>query len=211
MGKNQSEHINEFYKLVGDLAGIDIAILDEDHTLLLLTSLPSYYDNFMESLLYGRDTLKLENVLMTLNSRKLQKMTEAKSDGGKGFYVRWRSGKKDMKQGTYSSGSKSQQVLYMYEDQVPSSEADEYDNANVMMAMSIKALLYWIMDSGGSYHMTYKRDYLFDFKEYDGGNVPFGDERECRAVETPLQFLVMTSKSSREDARTFIEDVKVAD
>ncbi|GKC36377.1 hypothetical protein Tco_1048761 [Tanacetum coccineum] len=27
------------------------------------------------------------------------------------------------------------------------------------------------MDSRGSYHMTYKRDYLFDFEEYDGGNV----------------------------------------
>ncbi|GJR52012.1 hypothetical protein Tco_1402533 [Tanacetum coccineum] len=26
-------------------------------------------------------------------------------------------------------------------------------------------------DSRGSYHMTYKRDYLFDFEEYDGGNV----------------------------------------
>ncbi|GJT51613.1 hypothetical protein Tco_0977770 [Tanacetum coccineum] len=40
------------------------------------------------------------------------------------------------------------------------------------------------MDSGGSYHMTHKRDYLFDFKEYDGGNVLLGDGRECRVWGT---------------------------
>ncbi|GJZ66911.1 hypothetical protein Tco_0630151 [Tanacetum coccineum] len=38
------------------------------------------------TLLYGRDTLKLEDVLATLNSRELQKLTEAKGDGGEGLY-----------------------------------------------------------------------------------------------------------------------------
>ena len=32
--------------------------------------------------------------------------------------------------------------------------------------------------------MTYRRDYLFDFKEYDGGNVLLGDDRECRVHGT---------------------------
>ncbi|GKF90110.1 hypothetical protein Tco_0264073, partial [Tanacetum coccineum] len=104
------------------------------------TSLPSSYDNIVETLLYGRDTLKLEDVLATLNSRNLQKMTEAK---------------------------------------YPGSGADEYDSANVIMAMSVQKLLDWIMDSGGSYYVTYKRDYLFDFEEYDGGNILLGDDREC--------------------------------
>nr|GEW28182.1 retrovirus-related Pol polyprotein from transposon TNT 1-94 [Tanacetum cinerariifolium] len=60
-GKSQSEHIDEFHKLVGDLAAIDTAILDKDQALLLLTSLYSSYDNFVETLLYGRDTLKLKD------------------------------------------------------------------------------------------------------------------------------------------------------
>ncbi|GJT94814.1 reverse transcriptase domain-containing protein [Tanacetum coccineum] len=85
--------------LVGDLAAIDTAISDEDQALLLLTSLPSSYDNFVETLLYSRDTLKLEDVLATLNSRELQKMTEAKGDGGEGLYVRGRSGQRGMEQG----------------------------------------------------------------------------------------------------------------
>ncbi|GKC14707.1 hypothetical protein Tco_1011489 [Tanacetum coccineum] len=36
------------------------------------------YNTFVETLLYGRDNLKLENRLATLNSKELQKMTEAK-------------------------------------------------------------------------------------------------------------------------------------
>nr|GEV05428.1 retrovirus-related Pol polyprotein from transposon TNT 1-94 [Tanacetum cinerariifolium] len=105
--KSQSEHIDEFNKLVGDLAAIDTTILDKDQALLLLTYLPSSYDNFVKTLLYGRDTLKLKDVLTTLSSRKLQKMTKAKGDGGEGLYVRGKSGQKDMKHGTYSAWSKS--------------------------------------------------------------------------------------------------------
>ncbi|GJY17180.1 hypothetical protein Tco_0388671 [Tanacetum coccineum] len=78
-GKSQSEHIDEFHKLVGDLATIDAAISDKDQALLLLTSLPSSYDNFVETLLYGRDTMKLEDVVATLNSRELQKMRDGSS------------------------------------------------------------------------------------------------------------------------------------
>ncbi|GKD39648.1 hypothetical protein Tco_1259855 [Tanacetum coccineum] len=74
-GKSQSEYINGFHKLAGDLVAIDIAISDEDQALLLLTSLLSSYDNFVKTLLYGLDTLKLEDALATLNSRELQNMT----------------------------------------------------------------------------------------------------------------------------------------
>ncbi|GJY02077.1 hypothetical protein Tco_0360229 [Tanacetum coccineum] len=165
--KSQSEHIDEFYKLVGDLTAIDAAISDEDQTLLLITSFPSSYDNFVDTLLYGRDTLKLEDVLATLNSKELQKMIEAKGDGGEGLY-----------------NNKKSQGFVRNEDQVSSSRADEYDNVDVMMDMSVNELLDSIMDSGGSYHMTYKRDYLVDFGEYDGDNILLGDGRECRVRET---------------------------
>nr|GFA50550.1 retrovirus-related Pol polyprotein from transposon TNT 1-94 [Tanacetum cinerariifolium] len=77
MHPDKSQHIDEFHKLVGDLAAIDTAISDEDQALFLITSLPSSDDSFVETLLYDRDTLKLEDVLTTLNSRELQKMTEA--------------------------------------------------------------------------------------------------------------------------------------
>ncbi|GJS92070.1 hypothetical protein Tco_0774706 [Tanacetum coccineum] len=70
------------------------------------------------------------------------------------------------------------------EDHVSGFRADRYDNADVMMVMSAEKLLGWIMYSGGSYHMTYIRDYLVHFEEYDGGNVLLGDGRECRVQGT---------------------------
>ncbi|GKE30288.1 zinc finger, CCHC-type containing protein, partial [Tanacetum coccineum] len=162
--KSQSEHIDEFHKLVGDLAAIDTAISDMDQVLLLLTSLPSSYDNFMEALLYGRDTLKLEDVLATLNSRELQKMTKAKGDVGKGLYVRGRFSQIDIEQGKDSARSKSHerssrlkcyicqfkehfkrdcprynhkksQGLVWNEDQISGSGVDRYGSADGMPCM----------------------------------------------------------------------------
>nr|GEW10554.1 zinc finger, CCHC-type [Tanacetum cinerariifolium] len=65
-----------------------------------------------------------------------------------------------------------------------SSEADGHVNADLMIVMSVEQLLDWIMNSEGSYHMTYMRDYLLDFEEYDSGNLLLGDGRECRARGT---------------------------
>ncbi|GKC53151.1 hypothetical protein Tco_1075896, partial [Tanacetum coccineum] len=145
--------------LVGDLAAIDTVILNEDRALLLLTSLPSSYDNFMDTLLFGRDTLKLEDVLATLNYKELQKITVVEGDSGKG----------------------------LNEDHVSGFKADRYDNADVMMVMSAKKLLGWIMYSRGSYHMTYMRDYLVHFEEYDGGNVLLGRVRGTGNVRVHMR------------------------
>ncbi|GKF35128.1 hypothetical protein Tco_0108328, partial [Tanacetum coccineum] len=89
-GTKLGDHIDEFNKLVIDLANIDIEIEDEDQALMLLTSLPSSYENFMETLLYGRESLTMEDVLATLNSRELIK--ELKAQRKKlVLYVRGRS------------------------------------------------------------------------------------------------------------------------
>ncbi|GKB78199.1 retrotransposon protein, putative, ty1-copia subclass [Tanacetum coccineum] len=54
--RNYLNIIDEINKLVGDLANIDAEIDDEDQALMLLTSLPSSYDNFVETLLYERES-----------------------------------------------------------------------------------------------------------------------------------------------------------
>ncbi|GKF43056.1 hypothetical protein Tco_0126398, partial [Tanacetum coccineum] len=41
-----------------------------------------------------------------------------------------------------------------------------------------------VMDSSGSYHMTHKMDFLYDFKGFDGGSVQLGDNRTCTIKET---------------------------
>nr|GEZ16166.1 hypothetical protein [Tanacetum cinerariifolium] len=89
------------------------------------------------------DTLKLEDVLATLNSRELQNMTKAMGDSGEGLYVRGRSGQKDIYQGTNSAWSKSQErsSRLRNKDQVSNLGADGYDSADVMMAMGDEELL----------------------------------------------------------------------
>ncbi|GJY45241.1 retrovirus-related pol polyprotein from transposon TNT 1-94 [Tanacetum coccineum] len=207
-GKKLSEHIDEFNKLVGDLANIDVEIDDEDQALMLLTSLPSSYDNFVETLLYGRESLTLEDVLSSLNSRELKKRTDAKDDGD-GLYVRGRSDHRG-NQGRGSSRSKSKgKGTYKLKCYICYSEdhlkkdcpkrnkkkstgfvkknagqgsgmySEGYDNGDLFMAVSEERFLEWIMDSGGSFHITPRRDFLFDFKEFNGGTVLLDSNRAC--------------------------------
>ncbi|GJR94831.1 retrovirus-related pol polyprotein from transposon TNT 1-94 [Tanacetum coccineum] len=207
-GKKLSEHVDDFNKLIGDLANIGVDIDDEDQALMLLTSLPSSYDNFVETLLYGRDSLTLEDVLSSLNSLELKKRTDAKDDGD-GLYVRGRSVHRG-NQGRGSSRSKSKgkgtyklkcYICYSKDHQKKDCpkrnkkksigfvkknvgqgsgmHSEGYDNGDLLMAVSEERFLEWIMDSVGSFHMTPRRDFLFDFKEFNGGTVLLGNNRAC--------------------------------
>ncbi|GKA51264.1 retrovirus-related pol polyprotein from transposon TNT 1-94 [Tanacetum coccineum] len=177
-GKKLSEHIDEFNKFIGDLANIDVDIDDEDQALMLLTSLPSSYDNFVETLLYGRESLTLEDVLSSLNSRELKKKTDAKDDGD-GLYVRGRSDHLDK---DCQKGNKEEiqwQLVKKNAGHGSGMHSKGYDNGDLLMAVSEERFLEWIMDSGGSFHMTPRRDFLFDFKEFNGGTVLLGDNKAC--------------------------------
>nr|GEV81329.1 retrotransposon protein, putative, Ty1-copia subclass [Tanacetum cinerariifolium] len=177
-----SEHIDEFNKIVLDLTNIEVKFEDEDLALLLLTSLPESYEHFVDSLLYGWVTLILEDVMVTLNSKKIKERSKAKGDNGEWLYVRGRTNRRDLRQSKGKSRSKSRggrlkcyifqsedhlkrncpknnrkkSTGYVKKDEQPSSSGSTYDNSEVMMVVSAQAqaLLDWIMDSGCSYHMT---------------------------------------------------------
>ncbi|GJW55087.1 retrovirus-related pol polyprotein from transposon TNT 1-94 [Tanacetum coccineum] len=209
-GTKLGDHIDQFNKLILDLANIDIEIEDEDQALMLLTSLPSSYKNFVETLLYGMESLTMEDVLVTPNSRELKKRTEdTKEETGDGLYVRGRSdylGKAHSgvssrfksKGGTgklkcficHSEGhlnrycpikKSSRFVKKGKRDQDSDSSGDEgnayFGEALVVVGNANMTEL--VMDSGGSYHMTHRRDFLYDFMVVDGGSVQLGDNRTC--------------------------------
>ncbi|GJT04768.1 retrovirus-related pol polyprotein from transposon TNT 1-94 [Tanacetum coccineum] len=168
---------DEFNKIVLDLAKFE----DEDLALLLLTSLPASYEHFVDTLLYGREAMTLEDVMATLNSKKIKERSKAKGDDGEGLYVRGRTDRRDSRQSRGKSRSKSRG--YTKKDEQPSSSGSTYDYSEVMVVMSAQALLDWIMDSGCSYHMTPRLDILFDFLKCDGGSVQLGDNRECKIID----------------------------
>ncbi|GJV61586.1 hypothetical protein Tco_1467686 [Tanacetum coccineum] len=138
----------------------------------------SSYEHFVDTLLYGREALTLEDVMATLNSKEIKERSKAKGDDGEGLYVRGRTDRRDSLQSRGKSRSKSRG--YAKKDEQPSSSGLTYDDSEVVVVMSAQALLDWIMDSGCSYHMTPRLDILFDFLECDGGSVQLGDNRECK-------------------------------
>ena len=55
------QHLNAFNKILSNLLALGIK-LEEDKALLLLSSLPSSYDHLATTIMYDKETLKLEDV-----------------------------------------------------------------------------------------------------------------------------------------------------
>jgi len=66
------DHLDDFNRIILDLKNIDIKVDDEDQALILLYSLQDVFDNFVNSMLYGRETIFLADVKSALNSMELR-------------------------------------------------------------------------------------------------------------------------------------------
>ncbi|MCF8701901.1 retrotransposon gag domain-containing protein, partial [Corynebacterium sp. MC-10] len=66
------EHLDQLNTILLDLRNIDVKIEDEDAALILLVSLPSSYENFVQSFIVGKDTITLEEVRSSLHTRELR-------------------------------------------------------------------------------------------------------------------------------------------
>ncbi|GJV54506.1 retrovirus-related pol polyprotein from transposon TNT 1-94 [Tanacetum coccineum] len=148
------EHIDEFNKIVLDLANIEVKFEEEDIALLLLTSLPASYEHFVDTLLYGREELTLEDVMATLHSKEIKEWYKAKGDDGEGLYVRERTDRKDSRQSrgkprsksrggrlkcyicqsedhlkrNYSKNNRKESTGYVKKDEQPSSSGSTYED-----------------------------------------------------------------------------------
>ncbi|GJW60204.1 hypothetical protein Tco_0109539 [Tanacetum coccineum] len=139
-----------------------------------------------ETLLYERESLTLEDVLSILNSRELKKRAYAKDDGD-GLFIRERPDQWG-NQGCGSSRSKSKGkgtykmkcCICYYEDNMKKDCPQRNKKKSTTLSRRIRDRVL-IMDSNDSYH---RRDYLFDFKEFNGGTVLLSDNRACAIVGT---------------------------
>ncbi|GKB39492.1 hypothetical protein Tco_0884434 [Tanacetum coccineum] len=169
---------------LGDRTVSEEVIEDEDQALMLLTSLPSSYENFMETLLYGRESLAMEDVLATLNSRELKKKTEGtKEETSDGLYVSGRGSSEER-----LSNEEVKWVRQEGRDQ-DSDSSDDEGNAyfgEALVVFGNDEMTELVMDSGGSYHMTHMRDFLYDFKVIDGGSVQLEDVKYVPGLRRSL-------------------------
>ena len=67
------DHLNFFNKIIIELLTIDVKINEEDKALILLSSLPELYDDIVTTMFYGKKTLILEEVTVTLLSNEIRK------------------------------------------------------------------------------------------------------------------------------------------
>ncbi|KAH9754460.1 hypothetical protein KPL71_015451 [Citrus sinensis] len=108
-GSSLDEHIDEFNKVCDALETIDEGLSDESKALLLISSLPKSYEHFVDALLYGRQSLSLEEVKSALGTKKLEdKQEKADSESGEGLMARGRPEKREGK-GKKQGRSKSKQ------------------------------------------------------------------------------------------------------
>ncbi|GJX55952.1 zinc finger, CCHC-type containing protein [Tanacetum coccineum] len=174
--------IDDFNKIVLDLSNLlRFKIEDEDLALLLLTSIQHHTKHFVDTLLYGREALTLEDVMATLNSKEIKERSKAKGDDGEGLYVRGRTDRRDSRQSKGKSRSKSRGGrLKCYICQSDDHLKRNCPKNNRKKSTSYARKMRQPSLAGCSYHMTPMLDILFDFLECDRGSVQLGDNRECK-------------------------------
>jgi hypothetical protein len=114
-GADLRQHINTFKQIISDMLRIDIKFEDEDKAMMLLTSLPTSYEHLVTTLLYGKETLELEEVSGALLDHYQWKHKDSAESSGEGLVVtgyqdRGRKKDKDDKSARGISKSKSKTV-----------------------------------------------------------------------------------------------------
>src|SRR5438270_3424082 len=70
------QHLNLFNKIVSDLLSLEVKLEEEDKALLLLESLPTSYDHLVTTIMYGKEALELEDVMVVLINNEIMKKTD---------------------------------------------------------------------------------------------------------------------------------------
>nr|GEX07646.1 retrovirus-related Pol polyprotein from transposon TNT 1-94 [Tanacetum cinerariifolium] len=174
-------------------------IKDEDQTLMLLTLLPPYYEYFVKTLFYGRESLTMDDALAKLNSRELKKRTEGtqeETSDGVSIKERFDHSEGHLKRDCLMKNS-SGFVKKAKRDQ-DSDSSNNKGNAyfgEALVVVKNDEMTKLVMDSCRSYHMTHMRDFLYDFKSFDGGSIQLGDNRTCTIKGTGEESIEYRMKS----------------
>ena len=178
--KSIDEQLDLFNKLILDLKNIDVSIDDEDQALLLLSSLPKSYATFKDTLLYGRESLALDEVQIALNSKELNHRSEEKEKSSamaKGLNIKGRTKKSDFKPRSKSRSKSKFKIKYYHCHEeghirrlclerlkgIPEKKkeqagvvvaSDSYESADVLTVSKVTLNREWILDSDCTFHMT---------------------------------------------------------
>ncbi|KAH9752684.1 hypothetical protein KPL71_014795 [Citrus sinensis] len=208
-GSSLTTHIDAFNRIILDLEDINVKIEDEDKAIILLSSLPSSYEHFVDTLLYGRQSLAMQDFKEALSSKESSKKSETKD--GEGLSVRGRSEKRDGWKGKKKGRSKSKnsalKCFHCHKEghfkrdcperkikpkdannrsgnaAVASEDSDEgYDSAGVLVASNMQTEGKWVLDSGCTYHMCPHKNLFSSYQPFEGGKVLMGNNASCKVI-----------------------------
>ncbi|KAH9680375.1 Integrase catalytic domain-containing protein [Citrus sinensis] len=150
----------------------NVKITDEDKALFLLSLLPKIYEGFVDTMLYGRTTLTLEDVKASLSSKEIQKNNGHEDSNSEGHYIRDCTEKKnDEKERTGDAAVASDD-----------SSDDGYHSADLLVASNINIKGQWVLDSGCSFHLCPDKSLFYTYESVDGGRVLMGNNNVCKII-----------------------------
>ncbi|KAL6210823.1 hypothetical protein ACLB2K_016055 [Fragaria x ananassa] len=192
-------------------AEVDVQYEEEDKALVLLTSLPVSYEQFITTLVSDKDSLKYDEITEAIQSY-IKTSSETKSSQG-GLQVKGKEtsqltskedksgnkgttkSKKKYKEGCFKCGVADHLKRNCKEGRMKaqvmagsSSTAniiirkDEDDCELLVVMSSSNAFRDWIMDTGCTFHMCAIREWFDTFEESSIGEVFRGDDSPCRIL-----------------------------
>ncbi|KAH9697198.1 hypothetical protein KPL71_023512 [Citrus sinensis] len=208
-GAPLDEYMDEFNKVCDELETIDEGLSDESKALLLISSLPKSYEHFMDALLYGRQTLSLEEVKFALGTKKLKdKQDNPECESSEGLMARGISKKRENKgknQGISKSKKKHLKCFCCHKEghfkrdcperkskqkepkdksgnAAIATEETSFETTEVLVATKEKPQGQWVLDSGCAFHMSPNRSYFTRYQSCDAGIVLMRNNSVCKVV-----------------------------
>ncbi|XLS81097.1 hypothetical protein HN51_046928, partial [Arachis hypogaea] len=145
--KSMRVYIDDFNRMIFDVAAVGINVEDVDQAMILLTSLPPSYDHFCDTILYGRSEIIVKN--------KLVSESTADNPAARLFIT---SGRSQERESTSSSKSRSN------------------DTGSTLTVFTGNYGDEWILNSSATFHMTPRKDIFISYTNRDV-SVRLGDNR----------------------------------
>jgi hypothetical protein len=171
-GSDLGEHINVFNQLIADLVKVDVKIDDEDRAVILLCSLLRSYEHLVTTLTYGKEDIKVEDIVAALLTHDQRRKNNAMEESfGDAFLVKGGCGVED-KRGNKKKGPRcfkcndwghiKKNCPELKKDGgsisvVIARKKDDLDsNGDILTVSSEKSCGAWLLGSASLFHATSK-------------------------------------------------------
>uniref|UniRef100_A0A2N9FQZ7 Integrase catalytic domain-containing protein n=1 Tax=Fagus sylvatica TaxID=28930 RepID=A0A2N9FQZ7_FAGSY len=171
-GADLRQHINTFKQIISDMLRIDIKFEDEDKAMMLLTSLPASYEHLVTTLLYGKETLELEEVSGALLDHYQRKHKDSAESSGEGLVGHMKRDCPEWNKGKEESSTSVNVVADSESDGDMLSVSSSTDGLNNS----------WLLDSACSFHVTPHKNWFDTYRSINCGSVRMGNDATCTII-----------------------------